>query len=160
MVKEEILSLDKTSHMYIEALKISIPVLVAITGWLIGNYFSNRRAQKQKKRDLTLNHVIDAYRTLVNEIAHRGETPERNRKLEALVTDIQLFGSLEQAKLARKLADDVAAGGTFQLDPLINSLRNDLRKELKLKPIDGNVRWLRMQSNEMFNPFEKQYKTE
>jgi hypothetical protein len=39
--------------------------------------------------------------------------------------------------------DVVAEGGEFQLDLLINNLRNDLRKELNLEMVSGNVRWLR-----------------
>jgi hypothetical protein len=56
---------------------------------------------------------------------------------------MQLFGSTEQAMLAKQLANTVAAGEEFELDPLINNLRTDLRSQLELEAIQGNVTWLR-----------------
>ncbi len=63
--------------------------------------------------------------------------------MEKIVSEIQLFGSNEQVELAKKLANDVANGEQFALDPLINSLRTELRQQLELKRIEGNVTWLR-----------------
>jgi len=66
--------------------------------------------------------LINAYRVLTNEISHRTETPERSEKLENILSDIQLFGSTYQVELTKSLADQVASGGEFELDPLINNL--------------------------------------
>lgn len=96
-----------------------------------------------KRRDLTIGHLINAYRVLTNDISHRPNTKERSIKLENILSDIQLFGSIEQIKMARDLADVVASRESFELDPLINSLRDDLRKQLELKQVNGNVKWLR-----------------
>jgi len=92
---------------------------------------------------LKVEHLISAYRILTNEISHRQLTLERELLLENILTDIQLFGSKKQIILAKDLIDEVGLGNEFQLDPLINSLRNSLRKELDLSFVDGNVRWLR-----------------
>lgn len=124
-------------------IKIIITVILAVSGWLIGNYFANKRSTIQRKKEITIKHLINAYRILTNEISHREETEERSRKLEDILSDIQLFGSKTQVELAQNLANTVAQGGIFELDPLINSLRNDLRKELELTEIKGNVTWLR-----------------
>ena len=92
---------------------------------------------------MKVEHLISAYRILTNEISHRQLTLERELLLENILTDIQLFGSKKQIILAKDLIDEVVLGNEFQLDPLINSLRNSLRKELDLSFVDGNVRWLR-----------------
>ena len=92
---------------------------------------------------MKVEHLISAYRILTNEISHRQLTLERELLLENILTDIQLFGSKKQIILAKDLIDEVGLGNEFQLDPLINSLRNSLRKELDLSFVDGNVRWLR-----------------
>lgn len=128
---------------YIDIIKFGVTALIAVLGWLAGHYFSDKRDKSNKKRELTTKHLINAYSVLTNEVSHRKQTQERQQKLECIITEIQLFGSGEQVMLAKKLANEVAAGQEFELDPLINSLRTDLRKQLELAPIKGNVTWLR-----------------
>lgn len=129
--------------MDIDYLKIVTTIILAVIGWVIGHYFTDRRAISSKRREIVSEHLINAYRILTNEIAHREQIPERVKSLENILSDIQLFGSLEQVNLAKALADEVAAKKVFELDPLINSLRNDLRTELNLNAVAGNVKWLR-----------------
>jgi hypothetical protein len=117
--------------------------LIAVFGWIIGHYFTSKRDITNKRRELTIQHLIGAYRILTNEISHRVLTNDTRTKLESIVTEIQLFGSEEQVNLVKKLANDVASGKEYELDPLINSLRRDLRKQLDLKEVESNVTWLR-----------------
>jgi hypothetical protein len=126
-----------------EILKIFITASTVATGWVVGHYFTSMRDRRNKKRDLTIQHLINAYMVLTNEVAHRSGTPEKDKALEKIISEIQLFGSTEQVEMAKRLAVEVAQNGSFEIDDLINSLRDDLRKQLKLSPIEGNVRWLR-----------------
>lgn len=128
---------------YLDVIKFAITALIAIIGWLFGHYLSNKREKSNKKRELTTAHLINAYSVLTNEISHRTQTTDRQQKLECIITEIQLFGSVEQVMLAKKLANEVASGHEFELDVLINSLRTSLREQLELQPINGNVTWLR-----------------
>ena len=130
--------------MELDCVKISVTILLAVVGWLIGHYFTTKRDVENKRRDLVITHLIEAYRIITNEVSHRPVSDERDLKLEKLLSDIQLFGSQEQIALVKSLADEVALGGIFELDPLIVSLRNDLRLQLKLAPVSGSVKWLRM----------------
>jgi len=41
--------------------------------------------------------------------------------------------------MARDFAKAVSPGKSYDLEPLIQSLRNDLREELQLTPVDGNT---------------------
>ncbi|MEZ4809748.1 MAG: hypothetical protein R2819_05255 [Allomuricauda sp.] len=129
--------------MDLDFIKISVTIILAVLGWLIGHYFTSKRNIVQKRRDISIEYLIMAYRVLTTEISHRKETKERFLKLENILSDIQLFGSEHQILLAQQLADVVASGGTFDLDPLINSLRDSLRTELNLSKVKGNVKWLR-----------------
>lgn len=129
--------------MELDYIKIVTTIILAVLGWIIGHYFNSKRTRDQKRREISVEHLINAYRILTNVISHRKETPERSEKLENILSDIQLFGSSYQVQLAKDLAVEVASGGEFQLDPLINSLRDDLRDELRLSKIEGNVKWLR-----------------
>jgi hypothetical protein len=123
--------------------KILATVSLAVIGWLIAHYFTSKRDLINKKREITIEHLISAYRILTNEIAHREPNETRSHALETILSDIQMFGSLEQISLAKELANEVAEGKVFELDPLINSLRTDLRNQLDLKPVEGNIQWLR-----------------
>jgi len=126
-----------------EFIKYPVTGLIVIIGWWVAHNYTSKRDTINKRRELTLQHLINAYNILTDDIAHREHSDERWKKLERIVSEIQLFGSPEQVKLAKLLANEVARREEFQLDPLINSLRRDLRKELKLKDIEGNVTWLR-----------------
>lgn len=116
---------------------------LAVSGWLIGHYFTTKRDVSNKRRELVLKHLIEAYKVITNDISQRPQTQETNLKLENILTNIQLFGSSEQIDLAKELSDEVAHGGVFELNPLINSLRDDLRKQLNLPKIDSDIKWLR-----------------
>ncbi len=129
--------------MTLDYLKIAVTVTLAVIGWIVAHFFTVRRDLASKRRELSTAHLIDAYRILTNEVSHRDLNHDRNMKLENILSDIQLFGSVEQVQLARQLAEDVAAGHVFELDPLINSLRDDLRSQLGLTRVKGNIKWLR-----------------
>ena len=133
--------------MDFDYVKILVTTVLAVLGWLTAHYFTAQRTLAAKRRDVTLEHLINAYRILTNEISHRNLDADRNEKLENLLSDIQLFGSTEQVNLARALADEVAAGQSFELDRVINNLRDDLRNQLQLAPVSGNVKWLRSENN-------------
>ena len=124
-------------------IKISVTIVLAVVGWLVAHYFTTKRDISNKRRSLVIEHLIESYRILTNDIAQREPTNESNLKLENILSDIQLFGSLEQINMSKELATKVASGGFFELSPLIASLRNDLRNELNLTKVDGNVKWLR-----------------
>lgn len=131
--------------MELEYIKIVATILLAVVGWVVAHYFTSKRDIINKRREISIEHLVNAYRVLTNDVSHRKLNEERKIALENLLSDIQLFGSVEQVMMAKTLADEVASGGAFELDPLINSLRNDLRVQLKLEQVQGNVRWLRFQ---------------
>ena len=124
---------------------ILVSTLVAIIGWYFVHYYAQERDLKNKKREITLNYLITSYRILANEILQREpHTPEAKRKLEDVLSELQLFGSLEQVIMAQELAKAVQKESTtFDISPLINSLRESVRSELKLKKVEGNMWWAR-----------------
>lgn len=129
--------------MGLDYFKIIVTIVLAVIGWITAHYYTAKRDIENKKREIVTTHLINAYRVITNEVSHRDPSIERNIKLENLLSDIQLFGSREQIALAKKLADNVAAGSVFELNDLIVSLRSDLRKQLNLSHVPGNVKWLR-----------------
>ncbi len=133
--------------MDIDYLKIFVTITLAIIGWVTAHYFTSKRDITNKRREMTIEHLVSAYQILTHEVSHRDLSVDRRIIFENILSNIQLFGSIEQVELAKQLADDAAASDNFQLDPLINSLRNDLRSQLKLSSVEGNVKWLRTDVN-------------
>ena len=72
--------------------------------------------------------------------------------LESAVADIQLLGSPDQVRLARQFALEFATKGKASLDPLLESLRSELRRELALTPLDEGITFLRIVRNGQDDP--------
>ena len=135
--------------MLLEYIQIVVTIILAIIGWIIAHYFTSLREIEQKRRELTTKILIDSFYVLADEIAQRELTEERKSKLEFTITQIQLFGTEEQVKLIWKLVFELRNGNSFDLDPLINSLRNSLREDLKLSKLESNVSWLRYKKEDI-----------
>ena len=63
--------------------------------------------------------------------------------MESALTDIQLFGSKSQIQMVDAFLAEFKIKTTASMDPLLNSLRTDLRKELGYVQVGENVRWFR-----------------
>ncbi len=129
--------------MNVDYVKIFITIALAVLGWLIAHWFTSKRDANNKKRELRLQYLINAYSTLACDVAQRALDDKGIAKLEHVLAEIQLFGTTRQIELAKALAIEAASKREFPLDPLINTLRDELRTELNLEPADGNVQWLR-----------------
>lgn len=77
--------------MDFDYIKIFVTIILVVSGWIIGHYFNSKRTRDQKRREISVEHLINSYRILTNEISHRKETPERTEKLENILSDIQLL---------------------------------------------------------------------
>ena len=127
-------------------LTIPITLVTAVVGWIVGHYFTSKRDIQNKRREIIIQHLIDAYHTLACDFANRSANSMPGgweKKIEDVIAYIQLFGSKQQIELTKKMANDLSINGQCKLDDLINALRRDLRHELKLPAVDGNVQWLR-----------------
>jgi hypothetical protein len=120
---------------------------LALMGWFVGSIATIRRDRLSKQRDLRTQYLLDAYRRL--EGAGNGREPSRTdeKALESAVADIQLLGSPDQVHLARRFALEFAGSGQAALDPLLESLRMELRKELALPALDEGITYLRIVRN-------------
>lgn len=126
-------------------LPLIVTTLIAILGWLIAHALTRKRDRANKLRDIRLQYLIEAYRRLGDAaLRHLPSEPEYAQRLESALADIQLFGSISQVEKLKKMFEDYAENEEGNLDEVINDLRDELRKELDLPPISGNVQWLRI----------------
>ena len=123
-------------------LTLLVPTLVAVASWFIGSWLSVRRDRATKRRDLIVQHLIDAYRQLAK-ATNRVELDLHLAHLDAAIVDIQLFGNAEQIAAAQAFARQLADHQVADLGNLLSSLRNELRQELRHADIAGPVVVLR-----------------
>jgi hypothetical protein len=124
-------------------LPVVITTAVVVVGWYVAHYLTVRRDQANKRRDLRVQYLIEAYRRL--EFAgNRPLTEKIAPEFERAVADIQLFGTPKQVELAQAFALGFAEKGTHPLDPLLNELRQELRRELNLEPVQPSIKYLRI----------------
>ncbi len=118
-----------------------------VLGAVIVHFLAVFREQKAKKREITIGYLVDSIRFFACEVIQKEIDEKTTIKLENTLTDIQIFGSREQAELAMVIMDEISRGEKkTSLDKLMNDLRSSLRKELSLEKIPGNIKWLRHSS--------------
>lgn len=94
--------------------------------------------------DVDPSHLRDLRRLAVEADGEGFESPpERRRRIrdavEAALSDVVLLGTEEQVRLAVKAAQDMVAGQTVQVGPLVVSLRNFIRQALDLEPVPADL---------------------
>jgi hypothetical protein len=131
-----------------EALPLSILAssIIVILGWYVIHRLSTARDLANKRRELRVSYLIEAYRRL-EYVSNRPIIKELAPEFEKAVADIQLFGTPKQVQLAQEFARGFAGNGTHALDPLMSDLRADLREELNLQTVPSNIVYLRINYN-------------
>jgi hypothetical protein len=124
-------------------LTLLIPTVVAVASWFAGSWLSVRRDRTNKRRDLRIQYLIEAYRRLATATNRTLTDAAYFTELDSAIVDVQLFGSKDQIASAQEFAKELAERRVAQLDKLLASLRNDLRKELKLDRAEGPILVLR-----------------
>jgi len=124
-----------------------ITTAIAILGWIVGHRLNIARDRAAKHRDLRLQYLIEAYRSLENFAGrHPPFSSGHVEALEKAIADIQLFGSQSQIDSLNKVFTEKRITGEADLNEIINQIRADLRKELGLPKLTGLVTWLRIDS--------------
>jgi hypothetical protein len=122
--------------------QLLIPLLtttvVAVAGWLVGHALNAHRDRRNKRREIRVQYLIEAYRHLESGTC-RGSIHgmEFAAPFESAIADIQLLGTTDQARMAKDLATAIAQRrADASAGPLLMSLRDALREELGLDSIN------------------------
>lgn len=110
-----------------------IALVISIGGWFVVHFFNQKRDNLNRKKDLRIRYLINAWQLL--ESASNRHDNSMNSNLEKAIADIQLFGTLKQVQLSRNFALEFATTKKANCTALLNNLRDDLRQELKLDKI-------------------------
>jgi len=133
-------------------LKILIPAVVAVVGWWIGHFLSYQKDRKNKREDKKIEYLINVFEDLntIRAKANILDVNDASTLLISISTKIELFGNQQQINKMRELATGITEkqGDMTASWSLIDSLRNDIRAELKLPVVDGNVATFFLKKNE------------
>jgi len=121
--------------------QILISSIVIVFGWFTVNWLSANREFRNKRREVRIEYLVNAYRRIAS-TANRGEktTEEQKYGIESAIEDIQLFGNAEQLQVLKK----VITTGDNNFTVLLEELRVSLRKELDLEQVKDQLKFYRM----------------
>ena len=134
------------STLTIEFVQLVIPALVAFAVVALTHFFTVRRETASRRREQRVGYLVAAYRGLSKANNHPRLWQVAD-ELEQAISDIQLFGTPEQIRLAQHFGEQLGKTQAAELDPLLTELRNSLRKELGQKAVPGRVLWLKVTRN-------------
>jgi hypothetical protein len=133
-----------------KVLPMLISVIIAIAGWIFGNYLSSQRDQTNKRRELCVQYLHEAYQNLMDAACYSPIEEQENtfRLITKASANIQLFGNEEQIQMDKEFNKDYPTDKTVSLDKLIISLRDDLRKELGLSQTEKKLHWFKVKKKD------------
>ncbi|MDR3339926.1 MAG: hypothetical protein LBT25_07560 [Candidatus Symbiothrix sp.] len=117
--------------------ELIITVVITIVGWYIAYFFGKKQDAANKRKEMRVNYLIEAYR-LIESAANR-ENNNKLKNLESAIADIQLFGTQTQILLSQKIVEIFVQQNSADFDCLLKNLREELRKELDLEKVDGRL---------------------
>jgi uncharacterized membrane protein YgcG len=114
-----------------------LAVVLLLMRILVMQRVQQRRQRENRQETERLRSLVAAYRSLAGSFTPAAR--EHATQIEETLADVVLFGTLAQVELAARCATDLKRGGTVDYQPLIESLRVDLRAQLGLEPIPPSL---------------------
>lgn len=118
---------------------------VAIIGLAISHWLTSKRDLSSEKRKIQINFMLEAYRKLERGSCRGANQDQYAEELHSAIADIQLLGSPEQVRVAQRIAVALGSGTgeKVSINELLNVLRAELRTELNLPSVSGELVILR-----------------
>lgn len=123
-----------------------LAAIIAVLGWFVAHRLNVVKETATKRRELRVQYLIEAYRRLEG-ASHRSDARCR-RELESAIADIQLFGSNRQVDRAHQFIESVAKDGFATYNPLLEQLRDELRRELNISQTTSEIKIFRFGGDE------------
>jgi len=126
--------------------------LLGVASWFAVHWLSTARDRANKKRDLRLSFLLEAYRRLEAGTSRGAlESTDCAVGFESAIADIQLLGTPEQVKMAKNLAISIARRDPeASAGPLLLSLRDELREHLGLQALGEEPLHFRLKAGAKF----------
>jgi len=122
-------------------LKIFIPSCIAIGVAFYSHKSAISRQINEQRRKQRVEYLENSFRSLLM-FSNNPNKYEGSISLRDAAISIQFLGTKWQVEQMRKLIETLGKdGATFSFDPLLASLRNELRASLDLEALDEIVYW-------------------
>ena len=122
-------------------MKIFVPSIIAITVAFFSHRSAVTRQLNEQRRQERVKYLVSAFRSLMM-ASNNPNLSEAALSFRDASIGIQFLGTADQAEMMRAAIHKIVNKGDVNLDPLLSSLREDLRAELKLGPLHGTpVYW-------------------
>lgn len=124
-------------------LPLSIIASLVLAVMLLGvRIFVMQRIQQRRQRENRqeterLKSLVAAYRSLAGSFSPA--TGQHKSQMEEALSDVVLFGSISQVEMAATCAMALTRGEAVDYQPLVESLRSNLRNQLGLEAIPGTL---------------------
>ena len=135
------IDLDMISNTTI--ITIFVSSFITILGWVLVSILTSYRENKSRRKNIKIEYLVTAYRDIsifITREMNNCMTIEIHNKFEIACRDIQIYGSIKEIELLQDYLKNISKKG-YNVDPILNLLRDNLRKTLKLKKVEGNTHW-------------------
>lgn len=123
---------------------IGIPATIVVAGWFFVHWLNAKRDLASRKREARLKALEAAYMRVATS-SNRPLTEKLIDDLETFVSELQLYGTPRQIHLMTEIVEGFKKpNNTISYDAILADLRDTVRKELNLEPVQGPVWWLRL----------------
>ena len=116
-------------------------VFSAILASYLGHHLSVRRDRQYRRDERQTEYLIDTWRRLVDAAFPPQIEKSDVREFNAALSDVQLFGTAEQANLAARIVEEASTSKGASGNELVKLMRDDLRKMLNLDAL-GEQRYV------------------
>ena len=123
----------------LSALVAVIAVVATVFGWIFVDRQNAERDLVNERRELRTGYLVDAYHNMAAAALREKLSHEETRRFEDAVMSIQLFGTKGQIEAMRAVPPE---DGDWK--PVLEALRNYLREELDMPPIEYDLRLRRL----------------
>lgn len=140
----------------VSAIAPIVAAALVVAGWQRTHGLSAERDRANKRRELRIGMMLEAYRVLVS-LASRDLAKEDLPVVAAAFENVQLLGTPTQVRHAKKVivALDAAfsgEGGLANMDRLLAELRQAIRSDLGLEDVDDSLLHLKFSPRSTDNP--------
>jgi hypothetical protein len=109
---------------------------------LVDHFMTRRRERDSKLAEVRIENLIKCWKQIerasnTENVTDRAELNRRYDELEDAIANIVLLGAKREVEVARKFAVSLADGTDQSATELLQSLRDGLREELELEPVEG-----------------------
>ena len=137
--------MDKNIINWQLLIPLTVTTIVAVAGWIVGHRLNAERDLQNKRIELRIKYLLEAYRKLESSV-ETDISRENLNVLESAISDIQLLGTPKQVDKLLSWSGQFSEKGIHKdinLQDLLEDLRSNLRKELGLTKIDTEIRHIK-----------------